>query len=66
MKSAEEQLALIARGVEQIVPHEELKQKLQQRTGAVYTGLAAAGWGGRWLVVDADVNAGQLAARLTA
>ena len=25
---------------------------LQQRTGAVYAGLAAAGWGGRWLVVD--------------
>jgi dTMP kinase len=39
---------------------------LQQRTGAVYAGLAAAGWGGPWLVVDADVDAGQLAARLTA
>jgi dTMP kinase len=39
---------------------------LQQRTGAVYSGLAAAGWGGPWLVVDVDVDAGQLAARLTA
>lgn len=37
---------------------------LQQRTGAVYTGLAAAGWGGRWLVVDADVDAKELAATL--
>jgi dTMP kinase len=44
----------------------ERDNELQQRTGAVYAGLAAAGWGGRWLVVDADVNAGQLAARLTA
>src|SRR6202012_1930019 len=25
---------------------------LQQRTGAVYAGLAAANWAGRWLVVD--------------
>jgi len=39
---------------------------LQQRTGAVYAGLAAGGWGGRWLVIDADVNPGQLAATLTA
>jgi dTMP kinase len=44
----------------------ERDNELQQRTGAVYAGLAAAGWGGRWLVVDADVNAGRLAARLTA
>ncbi|HME75909.1 MAG TPA: dTMP kinase [Mycobacterium sp.] len=44
----------------------ERDNELQQRTGAVYAGLAAAGWGGRWLVVDADVDAGQLAARLTA
>jgi len=43
----------------------ERDDELQQRTGAVYAGLAAAGWGGRWLVVDADVDAGQLAARLT-
>ena len=27
--------------------------------------LAAAGWGGRWLVVDADVDPGRLAADLT-
>ncbi|OBK48385.1 dTMP kinase [Mycobacterium sp. 1081908.1] len=39
---------------------------LQQRTGAVYAELAAAGWGGRWLVVDADVDPGRLAADLTA
>ena len=39
---------------------------LQQRTGAVYAELAAAGWGGRWLVVDADVDPGRLAADLAA
>ena len=44
----------------------ERDNDLQQRTGAAYAGLAAAGWGGRWLVVDADVDPGQLAARLTA
>jgi dTMP kinase len=44
----------------------ERDNELQQRTGAVYAGLADAGWGGRWLVVDADVDAGQLAATLTA
>ncbi|WP_077077338.1 dTMP kinase [Mycobacterium numidiamassiliense] len=38
---------------------------LQQRTGAVYAELAAAGWGGQWLVVDADVDPGRLAAILT-
>jgi dTMP kinase len=38
---------------------------LQQRTGAVYAELAAAGWGGRWLVVDSDVDPGRLAADLT-
>jgi dTMP kinase len=43
----------------------ERDNELQQRTGAAYAGLAAAGWGGRWLVVDADVDPGQLAARLT-
>ena len=37
---------------------------LQQRTRAVYAGLADAGWGGRWLVVDADVDPGRLAADL--
>ncbi|HWF70251.1 MAG TPA: dTMP kinase [Mycobacterium sp.] len=44
----------------------ERDDELQQRTGAVYAGLAVAGFGGRWLVVDADVDPGQLAARLTA
>jgi dTMP kinase len=44
----------------------ERDNELQQRTGAAYADLAAAGWGGRWLVVDADVDPGQLAARLTA
>jgi dTMP kinase len=39
---------------------------LQQRTGAVYAGLAAANWGGRWLVVDETVDPGRLAAQLTA
>ncbi|MGH3180237.1 MAG: hypothetical protein ACRDPF_40975, partial [Streptosporangiaceae bacterium] len=39
---------------------------LQQRTGAVYAELAAAAWGGRWLVVDADVDPGRLAATLAA
>ena len=43
----------------------ERDDELQQRTGAVYAGLAAAGWGGRWLVVDADVDPGRLAATLT-
>ena len=37
---------------------------LQQRTGAVYAGLAAAGWGGPWLVVDEDIDPGRLAATL--
>lgn len=39
---------------------------LQQRTGAVYAGLAADQWGGRWLVVGAEVDPGRLAATLTA
>jgi dTMP kinase len=38
---------------------------LQQRTGAVYAELAAAGWGGPWMVVDADVDASRLAATLS-
>jgi dTMP kinase len=38
---------------------------LQQRTGAVYAGLAATGWGGRWRVVDAEVQPGPLVAELT-
>ncbi|MGH3967835.1 MAG: dTMP kinase [Mycobacterium sp.] len=44
----------------------ERDDELQQRTAAVYAGLAAAGWGGRWLVVDADVDPAELAARLVA
>jgi dTMP kinase len=43
----------------------ERDSELQQRTGAAYADLAAASWGGRWLVVDADIDPGQLAARLT-
>lgn len=39
---------------------------LQQRTGAVYAGLAVTGWGGRWRVVDAEVQPGPLAAELMA
>lgn len=39
---------------------------LQQRTGAAYAALAAAGWGGRWLVVDERVEPTLLAAELTA
>jgi dTMP kinase len=37
---------------------------LQQRTGAVYAGLAATNWGGRWLVVDETVDPARLAAQL--
>jgi dTMP kinase len=44
----------------------ERDTELQQRTGAVYAGLAAAGWGGRWLVVDAEVEPGRLAVDLMA
>jgi dTMP kinase len=43
----------------------ERDEGLQQRTGAVYAGLAAADWGGRWEVVGADVDPGKLAATLT-
>jgi dTMP kinase len=39
---------------------------LQQRTGAAYAELAAAAWGGRWLVVDERVEPARLAAELTA
>ena len=42
----------------------ERDDELQQRTGAVYAGLAAADWGGRWLVVDADIDPERLAAAL--
>jgi dTMP kinase len=39
---------------------------LQRRTGTVYAELAAANWGGRWLVVDETVVPGGLAARFLA
>lgn len=39
---------------------------LQRRTGAVYAELAAAGWSGRWLVVDAEVDPAALATSLWA
>jgi dTMP kinase len=42
----------------------ERDDELQQRTGAVYAELAAAGWGGRWLAVDANVDPRRLAATL--
>jgi dTMP kinase len=44
----------------------ERDNELQQRTGEVYAGLAAAGWGGRWLVVDVDVDPARLADTLLA
>ncbi|MBV9723125.1 MAG: dTMP kinase [Mycobacterium sp.] len=44
----------------------ERDNELQQRTGAVYAGLAAADWCGPWLVVDADVDPARLAATLSA
>jgi dTMP kinase len=37
---------------------------LQRRTGEVYSGLAAADWCGRWLVVGSSVNAAALATEL--
>ena len=42
----------------------ERDEGLQRRTGAVYAGLAAADWGGRWAVVPPDVDATTLAERL--
>ncbi len=39
---------------------------LQERTAVVYAGLAATGWGGRWRVVDAEVQTGPLSAELMA
>lgn len=39
---------------------------LQRRTGAVYRGLAKAGFGGRWRVVGPTVDAAELAADLDA
>ena len=37
---------------------------LQRRTGRVYSGLAAAGWGGRWLVAGPDIDGAALAVEL--
>ena len=37
---------------------------LQRRTGEVYSALAAAQWGGRWLVAGPDVDPAALAADL--
>jgi dTMP kinase len=39
---------------------------LQERTGAVYAGLAAANWAGRWLTVGPEAMAGELVATLLA
>lgn len=39
---------------------------LQRRTGAVYGELAAAQWGGPWVVVPPEVDAAELADRLKA
>lgn len=44
----------------------ERDDELQQRTGAVYAQLADAGWNGRWLVVDSEVDPDRLAATLMA
>jgi dTMP kinase len=38
---------------------------LQQRTAAVYSGLAALGWAGQWLTVGPGADAADLAAALT-
>jgi dTMP kinase len=39
---------------------------LQRRTGEVYTALAAADWGGRWIVAGPGVDPAELAGALTA
>ena len=44
----------------------DLDDALQRRTGAVYAGLAAAGWCGAWTVVGPEVDPGGLAADLSA
>lgn len=38
---------------------------LQRRTGAVYAGLAAADWAGRWKIAGPDVDPAALAGELT-
>ena len=42
----------------------ERDDELQRRTGEVYAGLAAQGFGGRWWVAGADVNATALVGSL--
>ncbi|WP_421841618.1 dTMP kinase [Mycobacterium sp.] len=42
----------------------ERDDELQQRTGVVYAGLAAAKWSGPWLVVDESIDPGRLAGTL--
>jgi dTMP kinase len=37
---------------------------LQRRTGRVYSGLAAEGWGGRWFVAGPDIDGAALAVEL--
>ena len=44
----------------------ERDDDLQRRTGAVYRGLAAAGFGGRWQLVGAAVDPAELAAAMFA
>jgi dTMP kinase len=39
---------------------------LQERTGAVYAGLAAADWGGRWLIAGADADPAAVAGEIVA
>ncbi len=43
----------------------ERDDELQRRTREVYAGLAAADWGGRWVVAEPDVEVPALAALLT-
>lgn len=43
----------------------ERDDELQLRTGAVYAELAETGWAGPWVVADADVDPGRLAAGLS-
>jgi dTMP kinase len=42
----------------------ERDDDLQRRTGRVYSGLAAAGWGGRWFVAGPDIDGAALAVEL--
>jgi dTMP kinase len=43
----------------------ERDDELQRRTGEVYSGLAAAGFGGRWQIAAADVDPVALAGSLS-